>query len=235
MGYISLAGFAPQYTIPVVSGMEIIHRVCLAMAHRMSLHLADNSVAVIILAAGRGTRMGAKLKLLLPLPDGQPLLRHVVLGALAFHPSEIIVVVRPDLPQLAEVIDDLPARCVPNSRFMEGMGTSLATGVSALGTGIDAVLVMLGDQPGLSSQIVIRLLAAYLEHRKPVTMPRYGTQPGPPTLFARSLFPALLRLEGDAGGKQLVSKQPELVCFVPFRETEQAPDLDTWDDYMAHS
>jgi len=80
---------------------------------------------------------------------------------------------------------------------------------------------------------VERLVSAYLSERKAVTIPQYGGAVGPPTLFARQLFPDLLQLTGDGGGRQLLAKYPGQACIVPFGEDERPPDIDTDADYEA--
>jgi molybdenum cofactor cytidylyltransferase len=190
-------------------------------------------IGVIVLAAGRGSRMGATPKLLLPLQDGRPIIRHAVSNVLEWNPSQVVVVVRPDLPAIEEALVDLPVTCVPNPRYQEGMATSLAVGIGALSSPVDAALVALGDEPYVAEHIVMRLVAAYMSERKPITIPQYGEQAGPPTLFARSIFPELLMLEGDIGGRQLLSKYPELVCLVPFNQEDRPRDVDTPGDYRA--
>ena len=171
--------------------------------------------------------------MLLPLGDGRTLLRHSVERVLALRPAETIVVVRPDLPQIERDLAGLPVRCVVNPRYTEGMGTSLAVGILALGPDIEAALVVLGDEPSVSGRIFERLVEAFLRERRPVTIPRYGEQFGPPTIFSREVFPMLAELEGDTGGRQIVARQPELACMVPFAAAERPADVDTLADYQA--
>lgn len=177
--------------------------------------------------------MGAMPKLLLPLQDGRPIIRYAVGNALEWNPSEVVVVVRPDLPAIEEALADLPVMCVPNHRYEEGMTTSLAVGIGALSGRIDAALVVLGDEPYVAEHIVMRLVAAYMSERKAITIPQYGEQVGPPTLFARIIFPELLALSGDIGGRQLLAKYPDLVCLVPFNQEDRPRDVDTPEDYRA--
>ena len=197
------------------------------------VRLSDHHIAIILLAAGRGMRMGTDSppKLLLPLEDGRPIVCHAAEGALALEPSELIVVVRPDLPAVGAALAGLSLVCVPNPRYLEGMGTSLAIGVKSLEELAQGVLVMLGDEPVVPSDIVHALVAAYLGEHKAITIPIYGSQPGPPTLFSRSLFSELSALEGDTGGRQLVARHPNLVCRVPFPEQARPRDVDTPEDY----
>lgn len=198
-------------------------------------NLAAHSIAVIVAAAGKGTRMGEMPKLLLPLPlaAGKPLVRHTVEAALRLQPLVTVVVVRPDLPEVEACLADLPVRCVPNPRYMEGLGSSLAVGVAALGEEVGAVLALLGDMPSVDDGIFGRLIAAYLKERKAITIPSYGGQYGPPTIFSREAFPLLAGLLGDTGGRQLVERFPQLCCVVPFEEAERPEDVDTPQDYRA--
>jgi molybdenum cofactor cytidylyltransferase len=113
------------------------------------------------------------------------------------------------------------------------MATSLAAGIAALSGRIKVALVALGDEPYVAEHIVMRLVAAHISERMPITIPQYGEQVGPPTLFRRSIFPELLTLEGDVGGRQLLTKYPDMVCLVPFRQEDRPRDVDTPEDYRA--
>jgi molybdenum cofactor cytidylyltransferase len=195
--------------------------------------LSDHHIAIILLAAGRGTRMslGGTSKLLLPMRDGLPIVRHAAESAIELGPEELIVVVRPDFPAIEVALSGLAARCVANPRFMEGMGTSLAVGARSVGGGIEAILVMLGDEPAVAPDIVRAIVDAYLRENRAITTPVYGSQPGPPTLFSRDLFAELSNLEGDTGGRQLIARHPEMVCRVSFPEDARPHDIDTPNDY----
>jgi molybdenum cofactor cytidylyltransferase len=110
------------------------------------------------------------------------------------------------------------------------MGTSLAAGIAALSSRVEAALVMLADMPNVSREIVSKLLEAYSGEQKPITIPTYGGEVGPPTLFRRELFEELTRLRGEAGGRKLAQQSPHLTCYVAFAEEERPRDIDTPDD-----
>ena len=119
-----------------------------------SFPLSEHKIAAIVLAAGRGARMGGDTpKLLLPMKDGRPLLAQSLENALFLRPFELVVVTRPDMldmvqsPQFKVQSPGAAVRFVANPRFYEGMGTSLAVGVVALSPEVEACLVMLGDEP----------------------------------------------------------------------------------------
>ena len=90
---------------------------------------------------------------------------------------------------------------------------------------------MLADMPYVDHAIVEALVSAYNRQGRPITIPVYGQEVGPPTLFARSIFAELLRLEGEVGGRQLVTNYPESACLVPFAEDQRPPDIDTPENY----
>src|SRR5438477_12018025 len=151
--------------------------------------LSDQRIAIVMLAAGKGRRMGTGsapgAKLLLPLGDGRPIVAHAVGNALALGPTELVVVVRPDTPEIATAATlglrfgssppgQSPIRYVTNPRHEEGMATSLAAGISALGDDIEATLVMLADMPRVDTGVVARLVSAYGRERKPIIIPLYG-------------------------------------------------------------
>jgi molybdenum cofactor cytidylyltransferase len=176
--------------------------------------------------------MGVQPKLLLPLRDGRLVIWHAVNQAAALQPAELIIVVRPDLSAVVEAISDLPVRCIPNPRYREGIGTSIAAGVAALGENIRAVLVMLGDEPKANPAVIEKLVAAYRREGKSAAIPLYGKEIGPPSLFSRELFHELMRLEADTGARQIVANWPGLVCLVPFAESDRPDDIDTPEDYQ---
>src|SRR5439155_26949611 len=71
--------------------------------------LSDHRIAIVMLAAGEGRRMGTGsspgAKLLLPMADGRPIVAHAVGNALALGPAELVVVVRPgSSSEIAEAV-----------------------------------------------------------------------------------------------------------------------------------
>src|SRR5688572_6790597 len=152
--------------------------------------------SAVVLAGGLSKRMADHPpKLLLPWRDGKPIIWHAAHNALELGPLEVIMVVRPDLPELVDAVADLPVRCVPNPRFREGMASSLTAGMEAVSERAEGLLLFMGDEPDVPSRLVERLVEAYKREHKPFTVPRYGEQIGPPTLFSRAAFPLLRSLK----------------------------------------
>ena len=179
-------------------------------------------VTAIVLAAGSASRMGAdKLRLAW---RGTPVLARAV-APLVSSPdvAEVLVVVQPgrEPPTLPEGV-----RLVPNPDHATGMASSLVTGVRAAGEEPDALLLALGDMPGISPALVTRLVAAFRAQHRPILVPVFGGRRGHPVLFDRSCRELLLGLAGDEGARGLLRDHPELVHELPVDDPAVLFDVD---------
>lgn len=186
-----------------------------------------SDVSAVVLAAGAGSRFGGG-KLLAELKD-VPLIEHV-LGTLEPSPvDEVLVVVGDDAERLHKVCESYGARMIENSDWEQGQSTSVRTGLRALGLGVRAAVVLLGDQP-LAGLSVGPLVSAFEEGAK-VAVATYGGKMRNPVLFAREVWPLLLgELSGDVGAKPFLMRHPELVVGVPCDGVGDPVDVDTIED-----
>lgn len=188
-------------------------------------------IAAVVLAAGASRRFG-KQKLLAPV-QGRPLVRWTVDEVLASGVERVVVVVGREAAGVRAALEELPVAVCENPRYAEGMSTSIRAGIDALDPAVEAVLVVLGDQP-ISRTILERLLRAWRASRLPIVAPSYRGQRGNPVLFSSSLFDELRRLEGDRGARALVGRSPGRVLLVPFPHPPP-PDIDTPEEHAAHA
>jgi molybdenum cofactor cytidylyltransferase len=191
-------------------------------------------VAALVLAAGRGTRMGGPNKLLAEL-HGKPIVRHAVEAALASRARPVIVVTGYEGDQMAGALKGLEIRRVHNPDFAEGLSTSLKAGLAALPPGIDAAAVMLGDMPGVSATLIDRLGSAIDPARGAlIAVPvRHGRR-GNPVVWSRRFFEDLARLEGDVGARHLIAQHGEAVAEVAVEDEAAFLDIDT-PEALAHA
>lgn len=189
-------------------------------------------VAVLVLAAGRSTRMGGPNKLLAE-ADGVPLVVHAVKAALGSQAVEVVVVLGHMAGEIRPAIEKaLPAkakvRFVTNPDFADGLSTSVRTGIEALGSNIDAAIVQLGDMPGVGAALLNRLMAAFspVEGRS-ICVPTVGGKRGNPVLWARRFFAEMGNLSGDSGAKHLIGEHADLVCEVEMTGEAAITDIDT--------
>jgi molybdenum cofactor cytidylyltransferase len=177
----------------------------------------------VLLAAG-GARRFKSQKLVAPY-RGQPLVRHAA-SALRAATEEMIVVVGHHGEAVRQALAGLDVRCVENAAWALGLSTSIRCGVEAVRNECDAVVIGVGDQPGVDADDVRRVIDRWHESGRPIVSARFRGQRGHPVLFARSVFPELLGLEGDAGARLLIERSAERVSYVDL-DREMPPDVDT--------
>lgn len=184
--------------------------------------------AAIILAAGLSRRMG-RPKLLLEV-EGRPIIRHAVERVISAGIRQVLVVAPPEHEALARALDGLEVRFAVNPIPEAGQGSSVSVGVRALAAGTTAVLIALGDQPGVPAEVIPALLEALKTSGKSIAAPRYADGLGNPVLFAASVFPELLVLPGDRGARAVVEQDPSRLAQVDIG-SPMPRDIDTPEDY----
>ena len=172
-----------------------------------------------MLAAGASVRLGQPKQLLRY--QGKTLLRHATETALSVGP--VTVVLGANAEQIAPTLDSLPVTIILAEDWQEGMSASLRAGITAVAD-CDAALVMLCDQPLVTTELLAALLHAW--EPGSIVASDYGEALGPPCVFDRAYFPELLELTGDSGARRLLKKHPcRTVAFPGGRA-----DVDTLED-----
>lgn len=204
---------------------------------------AIQTTAAIILAAGSSSRMGGgRHKLMLPL-DGRPVLAHVIDATLASQARPIVVVIGHQSAQVRSQIEHFTTYkdivVIENAQFQEGMSSSLRLGIQTLLASdymnsqvyIDSTLILLGDQPLITSKIIDGLISAYRANGSLIVAPLYNGKRGNPVLFDNSLFPELIEVTGDEGGRTVLNHHRDEVELVEMGDTQANFDVDTWEAY----
>lgn len=182
-------------------------------------------IGALVLAAGKSSRMGGPNKLL-ALLDGKPVVRHVVEAALAADLAEIAVVYGHMHDRVQGTLADLPVMSAYNPDFADGMASSIRTGMNALSPELDGVLILLGDMPRVTADDIVALKRTMAETGKGIVIATANGKRGNPVLWDRRYFPDLKELNGDIGGRNLVSQHPEQVAEVEIGAAARL-DLDT--------
>lgn len=188
-------------------------------------------IAAIVLAAGRSSRFKDGNKLLTQI-DGMPLVRRALTEVNASAVTDILLVVAPGAHDVVKAAGPGRWRTIINVHAHEGLASSLRAGISALPGTTDGALVVLADMPGVRADLIARVMAAFTaEGGEVIVHPAddAGRQ-GHPVLWPRRLFPELLALEGDAGGKSLLQKHQALSRAVLVTGTSAFFDIDTQAD-----
>jgi molybdenum cofactor cytidylyltransferase len=184
------------------------------------------SIAAVILAAGRSSRMGAENKLLADV-GGAPMVRRVAQTVLASQARPVIVVVGHQASRVRAAVQDLDVTFVENPDYADGLSTSLHRGLDALPETADGAVIALGDMPRVSAAEIDRLIAAYnpLEGRS-ICVPTVDGKRGNPVLWGRVFFPEMRQVVGDTGARKLIAANAEVVCEVPMSGDGVLTDID---------
>jgi len=187
---------------------------------------ARGNVAALVLAAGRSSRMGGPNKLLATL-DGKPLVRHVVDAALGSAASSVTVVTGSRAEDVASLFEENEVEIVHNPNYTNGLSSSLATGIAAVPEDADAVVVLLGDMPRVTSDVIDRLIAAFNpEEGIHAVVPTSDGRRGNPVLWSRRFFDELRTITGDVGARHLIGRHADVVVEVEIGDAVTL-DLDT--------
>ncbi|HEY5224638.1 MAG TPA: bifunctional UDP-N-acetylglucosamine diphosphorylase/glucosamine-1-phosphate N-acetyltransferase GlmU [Microbacteriaceae bacterium] len=125
--------------------------------------MTDSSLAIVILAAGQGTRMKSATPKLLHELAGVPIISHVLATARALDAAQVITVVRHARERLVEVISaELPGSAIVEQDEIPGTGRAVELAVAALPTSFAGdVLVVNGDVPLLNAATLSNLIDAH--------------------------------------------------------------------------
>ena len=189
-----------------------------------------NNVGLIILAAGKASRMGKPKQLLTY--KGSSLISHAVNIGLNSICKPVVVVLGAYSEQIKPQIDKLPVQIVENPHWETGMASSIRAGIDSINqsdSNLDAVIIALADQPLINATVFDRLIQNYQEMGNIIIASAYDEIVGVPALFNCALFPELMQLEGDKGAKALMGKYRDKILAIEIAEA--AIDIDTPDDY----
>lgn len=186
---------------------------------------------ILLLAAGRATRMRGADKLLEPVPapfGDRPLLE--VMARRCLRAGATRVVLGPGQAARRALLEGLEVE-VLEAPEGAGMAASIVAGVAGLSS---PVLVVLADMPDVTAADLHLLLA--LSQQAPDLILRAAAEdgtPGNPVLFPADLVPELAALTGDTGAKEVLRRHAERVRLVPLKGRRALTDLDTPEDWAA--
>ncbi len=191
----------------------------------------NKNIGILILAAGGSSRLG-KPKQLLDI-NGQYFIQHFINVATVFNPHSIAIVLGAEAEKIAgKITITEKISIIKNENWHEGMSTSLQSGIDYfvnLQHDIDNIIILLCDQPYVTTTHLQNLISKYEETQSPIIACNYGETFGPPVLIHKSFFPKLQELKGDEGAKKIINKNLDQVSFIEFEKG--LIDIDTEGDY----
>jgi molybdenum cofactor cytidylyltransferase len=167
--------------------------------------------------------------------NGESLVRRAVktLAKVQYKLLPNVLVLGANAEKITAEVQDLPIHCTFNADWQSGMASSIHCGLSFLLTqepDLEAVIIILIDQPLLQASILDRLIAQFsLQPSKHIVASQYNDTLGVPALFSKSIFEDLLNLNGEAGARKVIQKYLAHSIAIDF--AEGAWDIDTPADY----
>ncbi len=187
-------------------------------------------ICAVVLAAGQSRRMGCQ-KLLLPW-EAQTVIGRVVSEVLRSVVSDVFVVVGSDQSGVAEALAGCPVTLVTNPVPDCDMLGSVRCGLRALPEGCEGVLVVLGDQPMLQSDLIDDLVRAFQAFGRAIVVPSHEGRRGHPLLLSAQFLDEVLTQYDGIGLCGLLQAHPDDVLELGIATSEVLADVDVPEDYQ---
>ncbi|HUQ66097.1 MAG TPA: nucleotidyltransferase family protein [Flavitalea sp.] len=185
---------------------------------------------IIILAAGASTRLGKPKQLLEH--NGHNLIQHAIDEALDTEAQKVIGVLGAGADNIIKNINRKQAHILYNEKWEEGMASSVRSAIEYTqesNHSIDAAILMVCDQPYVTSALLMNLVREHVETGKSIVASQYKDTLGTPVFFHKTYFGDLLKLKGDTGAKKIIMDNREEVRQIIFPLGDI--DIDSMADY----
>ena len=144
--------------------------------------------------------------------------------------DEVVVVLGRAADDIRQQVDFGGVKVVDNPVFGEGCASSYRAGIGAIDAKSDAIMILLGDQPGVTPEIITAVAEAFRQCEDQIVLASYRGRKGHPMIFAKPLFDKLVVLHGDKAAWKLVDANPDLVSMVDLDLT-LPEDINTREDF----
>ena len=187
-------------------------------------------ICAIVLAAGRSSRMGVQ-KLLLPF-GGKTVISHIVDQLLGSTIDKVFVVTGHQPQRISGELSGRPISIVSNADYDSGMLSSVRCGLHALPKRCKTVLVAIGDQPSITTELIDRMIQSFTVSGKRILVPFHDGKRGHPILFSELYRQEILTHYDDVGLRGLLHAHPDEVFELTVSNSSVLSDMDVPQDYQ---
>jgi molybdenum cofactor cytidylyltransferase len=196
--------------------------------------MSKPKTAGIILAAGESKRFGRPKQL--AEFRGKPLLEWVIDASVESDLDQVVLVLghahERILSQLDKELLESDICTFINHDYKMGQSSSLRLGLTMVRADHEAVMFLLADQPMVDAALLNLLITAHQQSPQPICVPVSDGRRGTPVIFGSEYFDALMKTEGDRGGRELLRANPQDVHEVEIKDPFLFVDIDTPDDLV---
>ena len=189
--------------------------------------MTESRLGIVILAAGEARRFGACKQL--AEFQNKPLLQHVLEAARPLPHKRLVVITGKYDQEIKMAFEGglvSGAEQVYNPDWPAGMSSSIRLGCDLLASDCDQILVLLSDQVLVSTDELSALVNE--AGITGIACAGFSGTVGPPALFGKAFYPALLSLNAENGAKRILTNPENHVRVVAMASA--AWDIDTPED-----
>ncbi|MCF2873722.1 MULTISPECIES: NTP transferase domain-containing protein [unclassified Tenacibaculum] len=182
--------------------------------------------AIILLAAGSSSRMGT-IKQALPYKK-TTLLGWSLKTAIQSNANSVFCVLGANKKTLEKIVQKNEVPIITNPNYKKGLSSSIIAGILQVEENYDNVLIMLADQPNITSEYLNELIKTSSENPEKIIASNYNEKAGVPVVFPKAYFNDLKTLKGDNGAKMFLKENLSAIIKMP---PTNLVDIDTLKDY----
>jgi len=187
----------------------------------------NSPITAILLAAGGSRRLGQP-KQLVPFKN-DALINYIIDQIRNGGIKDIKVVLGSHYKEIKSQIISREVDILENLEWEEGISSSIKCGLRNINLETQAVILFIVDQPYLNSLLICEILNKFRTSDAKIIAACVSGQFAHPVLFRKELFPKLLELSGDVGGKMIF--KDEAVEKVLWTDERLLMDIDSIEDY----
>lgn len=192
-----------------------------------------NNIAILVLAAGKSSRM-KDIKQLLKI-NGKTLLENTLETAKSVFSKNIYCVLGANAEKIKKETNTKNIQFLYNKNFENGLSSSIVAGINHFKNEkllFDGVLILLADQPEVDREYLANLATAFRENKEKIIASNYNQKTGVPAIFPNQYFKKLMLLSGDKGAKVFLKNHLSETIILKRRQSFK--DIDTPEDYQSY-
>jgi molybdenum cofactor cytidylyltransferase len=211
-------------------GPDLGERGASAVRSNENVEASRKMISLIVLAAGKSTRMKEN-KLLLEV-DGETLIGRVVKTAKESSANEIVVVLGYEAAKIKEQLAKLDCKLVVNNNYVRGQSESVKVGLAAISNNVEAVMILPADVALIDSQSINRVIEEYRRSRNKIVIASHQQQSGHPILIDKTLFAEVSEIGEDTQGlKAMINHHRAEIKYVEVGTENVLIDIDTKEEF----
>jgi molybdenum cofactor cytidylyltransferase len=190
-------------------------------------------IAVLILAAGKSSRMNG-IKQLLKIKN-KTLLESTLENAKKINYSTIFCVLGANAAKIKNEISAKKVHFIFNKNFEKGLSSSIICGVNFIEkkhANFEAVLIILADQPEVTTNYLNILIEMHQKNPSKIIVTTYNDSSGVPAIFPKKYFDKLQSLKGDKGAKAFINSH--ILETIKLQRKKPFLDIDTQEEYLSY-